>query len=138
MYFHRGAVRFNEMRVLIVEDNPQMREMIKLFLQGLAEEIAERGDGDEALAAYREFAPDWVVMDIGMDRMDGLEATRQIVAAFPLARIVILTQYDDPALRRAARKAGAQAYVTKSDLLPLRQLLERDADDGKLRSLGVQ
>ena len=108
-----------------------MREMIKLFLQGVAEEIAERGDGDEALAAYREFAPDWVVMDIGMDRLDGLEATRQLVAAFPLARIVMLTQYDDRQLRQAARKAGAQAYVTKSNLLPLRQLLERGVDEGR-------
>ena len=116
------------MRLLIVEDNAQMREMIKLFLRGLADEIAECGDGVQALVAYREFAPDWVVMDIGMDKMDGLEATRQIVVAFPLARIVILTQYDDPALRQAARKAGAQAYVTKSDLLPLRQLLERGVD----------
>jgi len=116
------------MRVLIVEDNAQMRQMIKLFLRGLAEEIAECGDGAEALAAYREFAPDWVVMDIGMDKVDGLEATRQIVAAFPLARIVMLTQYDDPELRRAARNAGAQAYLTKSDLLPLRQMLERGVD----------
>lgn len=119
------------MRVLIVEDKAQMREMIKLFLRGVVEEIAECGDGAQALAAYREFAPDWVVMDIGMDKVDGLEATRQIVAAFPLARIVMLTQYDDPELRRAAHKAGAQAYLTKSDLLPLRQLLERGADEGR-------
>jgi len=43
----------------------------------------------------------------------------------------MLTQYDDPELRRAARKAGAQAYLTKSDLLPLRQLLERGVDQGR-------
>src|SRR5262249_56282228 len=111
------------MRVLIVEDNAQMREMIKLFLRGVAEEIAECGDGAEALAAYREFAPDWVVMDIGMDKMDGLEATRQIVAAFPLARIVMLTQYDDPELRWAARNACAQPYLSKTHLLPFPQFL---------------
>src|SRR5262245_43822966 len=115
------------MRLLIVEDNDQMREMIKLFLRDLAEEIAERGDGAEAMAAYREIAPDWVVMDIAMDKLDGLEATRQIISAFPLARIVILTQYDDPALRQAAREAGAQGYFTKGDLLPLRQMLERES-----------
>ena len=119
------------MRLLIVENNGQMREMIKLFLRDLAKEFAERADGSEALAAFREFAPDWVVMDIGMDKVDGLEATRQIMAAFPLARIVMLTQYDDPELRRAARKAGAQAYLTKSDLLPLRKLLERGVDQGR-------
>src|SRR5262245_21995279 len=115
------------MRLLIVEDNDQMREMIKLFLRGLAEDIAERGDGAEALSAYREFAPDWVVMDIGMDKLDGLEATHQIISAFPMARIVMLTQYDDPELRQAAREAGAQAYFTKGDLLPLRQMLERES-----------
>lgn len=116
------------MRFLIVDDNAQMRELIKFFLRDLAEEIAERGDGAEALAAYREFAPDWVVMDLGMEKLDGLQATRQIIAAFPLARIVMLTQYDDPALRQAAREAGAQAYFTKDNLLPLRQTLERGGD----------
>jgi two-component system, NarL family, response regulator DegU len=113
------------MRLLIVEDNGRMREMIKLFLRDLAREFAERADGSEALAAYREFAPDWVVMDIGMDKLNGLEATRQILSAFPLARIVILTEYDDLALRQAAREAGAQAYFTKGDLLTLREMLER-------------
>ena len=119
--------RINEMRLLIVEDNGQMREMIKFFLRDLAEEIAERSDGSEALAAYREFAPDWVVMDIGMGKLDGIEATRQIVSAFPLARIVMLTQYDDLALRQAASEAGAQGYFTKGNLLPLREMLERES-----------
>jgi CheY-like chemotaxis protein len=116
------------MRLLIVEDNGRMREMIKLFLRGLFAEIAERSDGAEALAAYRDFAPDWVVMDIAMKKVDGLEATRRILSAFPRARIAMLTQYDDPALRRAARAAGAQAYFTKDDLLPLRELLAQGVD----------
>jgi CheY-like chemotaxis protein len=110
-------------RLLIVEDNARMREMIRLFLCDLAEEIIERADGDEALAAYCEFAPDCVVMDIEMARVDGLRATRQILAAFPQAYVVILTQHDDPALRQAAREAGAAAYVTKQNLLPLRQAI---------------
>ena len=117
-------MRINKMRLLIVENNGQMREMIKLFLRDLASEFAERADGSEALAAYQEFAPDWVVMDIGMDKLNGLDATRQIISAFPRARIVILTEYDDLALRQAAREAGAEAYFTKGDLVTLREMLE--------------
>ncbi len=115
------------MKLLIVEDDARMREMIKLFLRDLADEIVEREDGAEALTAYREFAPDCVVMDIGMARMDGLKATRQIVGVFPQARIVILTQHDDPELRKAAREAGAAEYISKKNLLLLRQAVTNNA-----------
>ena len=68
-------------------------------------------------------------MDIGMGKLDGLEATRRIISSYPLARIVMLTQYDDPALRQAAREAGAQGYFTKGNLLPLRQMLEGEREN---------
>ena len=72
------------------------------------------------IAAHR---PDIVLMDVKMAGMDGLAATRQIRQAFPEARIVMVSQWDDRALRDAARAAGAEAYVGKSDLLPLRRIL---------------
>lgn len=111
------------MRCLIVEDNPQMRHLIKLFLSDLADEIIEREDGDEALTAYRECHPDWVLMDIRMERMDGLSALRQLLVAFPDARIVMLTQYDDSALRQVAHEGGAVAYIEKENLFLLREIL---------------
>ena len=111
------------MRLLIVEDSQQMRREIKLFVSDLAQEICECGDGAEALSAYAAQRPDWVLMDIRMEEVDGLTATRRIKAAHPEARIMILTAYDDAELREAARSAGACEYVTKENLLEVRRIL---------------
>jgi DNA-binding NarL/FixJ family response regulator len=62
-------------------------------------------------------------MDLKMARMDGLAATSQILASFPLTRIVIVSQWDDAAFREAARRAGAETIISKSDLMPLRSIL---------------
>ena len=114
------------MRILIVEDNDRMRGMIKSFILDLTEEIYECTDGAQALSAYRQHRPDWVLMDIKMKQVDGMAATREIVAAFPAAKIMIVTNYDDPQLRQAAFLAGACEYRTKENLLDVRQLLAAD------------
>ena len=77
------------MKLLIVEDNRQMRELLKSILTNLAETIYECADGSAALDSYRQHRPDCVLMDIKMDHVDGIDATRQIIDAFPTARIVI-------------------------------------------------
>jgi CheY-like chemotaxis protein len=112
------------MKLLIIEDNQQMRHEIKLFLKDLAEQIYECDDGAQALGAYAAQQPDWVLMDIKMAEMDGLTATRQIKAVHPEARIMILTGYDDPDLRAAAQNAGACEYFTKENLHEVRRILE--------------
>jgi len=101
--------------------------MIKTFVADLVQEVIERSDGSEALAAYREHQPDVVLMDLKMTTMDGLAATRQIRECYPDARIVIVSQWDDAALRAQARSAGAEDDVGKSDLQPLRRILEKMA-----------
>ena len=111
------------MKVLIVEDNFQMRELIKCFLRGVADDTAECSDGALALAAYAEHRPDWVLMDLVMAAVDGLAATKQIRARYPEARIVIVTNHDDSDLRAAANAAGACGYVVKRDLSALRGVL---------------
>lgn len=111
------------MRVLIVEDDPRMRQELKLCLQGIALATCECEDGAEALAAYISFQPDWVLMDISMPQVDGLTASRQIKSADAQARICIVTNHDDANLRSAAREAGASAYVLKEELFKLRAII---------------
>ena len=111
------------MKLLIVDDNAGMRRLIRGLVNDLAETINECGDGAEALAAFAEHRPDWVLMDIKMERLDGIAATRQIIAAFPEAQIVMVTDYGDAKLRAQASAAGACAFVVKEDLFALRGIL---------------
>ncbi len=108
---------------MIIEDNPQVRFLIRSEVCDLAEHLYEGDDGAAAVALYRELLPDWVLMDLEMKQMDGLTATRRIVAQFPDAHICIVTSYDDEYLRAEARAAGASGYVCKENLQLLRPLL---------------
>lgn len=112
------------MKLLIAEDNLPMRRMIRRLVADLADEISECSDGAEAVALYAQFLPDWVLMDIEMAQLNGLEATCQIRADFPTARIVMVTNYNDATLRQAAAQAGACGYVLKENLLELPRLLQ--------------
>jgi len=113
-----------KVKVLIVDDNQQMRQMVKFYLRELADEIHECEDGEQAFDAYAEFQPDWVVMDLVMKQVDGLTATRRIIATFPEAHILMVTQYDDTELRAAAGEAGVCGYVLKENLLDMQRLLQ--------------
>ena len=116
------------MKILIVEDNPQMRQMIRDVVADLAEDVIECADGAEAVAAYtaQQFSrDDRVLMDLEMPGIGGLEATRRIRAVFPDARIIIVTQYNDQHWRTAATEAGACGYLLKENLLELRHILKK-------------
>ena len=70
-------------------------------------------------------------MGIEMSRMDGLTATRNIVQAFPDAKVVIVSKHRDEQIREAARQAGACRYVVKENLMALRDLFEELDPSGK-------
>jgi CheY-like chemotaxis protein len=117
----------NNVKVLIIDDKPQIRETIKRMLRELVSEFAECSDGVDALRTYSTFHPDWVLMDIKMKTVDGLTATREITSQYPDAQIVIVTSYDEPELREAARAAGACDYVIKENLFALHVVLASKA-----------
>lgn len=111
------------MRLLIVDDNARVRTMIRSIVEDLAESVDECEDGESAVERCRAARPDWVLMDLRLGGIDGIEATRMIVDDAPSVRVAIVTNYDEDDLRAAARAAGAAAYVVKNDLLALRDLL---------------
>ena len=114
------------MLIQIVDDSSNMREAIKSVLGGLSAEFIESSDGDEAVQQYSSCKPDLVIMDIRMERMDGITAIRAIRTLTPESQIVVVTQYDDDDIRRAAQDAGAAGYVLKDDLSDLLQYIDQN------------
>lgn len=111
------------MKVMIVDDNAEMRSLIRGLLSERAFEFVECSDGREAVATYGTQRPDWTVMDVAMKEMDGLTATRMITSSFPGSHIIVVTQHNNPKLRERAQEAGAEGFLLKEDLIELRSLL---------------
>jgi DNA-binding NarL/FixJ family response regulator len=107
-------------RVLVVDDHPVVRGGLVGWLaaQPDLDVMGEAGDGLEALAAVAEHAPDVVLMDLRMPRMDGVTATGRITAAHPGVRVLVLTTYDTDADIVRAVEAGAAGYLLKDTPLP--------------------
>ena len=126
-------------RVLVVDDDKAVRESLRRSLEFNGYEVLLAADGAEALAGISAAAPDVVVMDVMMPRLDGLEATRALRTAGNDLPILVLTARDAVGDRVEGLDAGADDYLTKpfalQELLArLRALLRRvvpreDADD---------
>jgi DNA-binding NarL/FixJ family response regulator len=102
-------------RVLIADDQPVVRDGLAMLL-GLLDDVeivATAADGVEALERARSERPDVVLMDLRMPRMEGAEAARQILAAVPDTRVLVLTTYSDDEFLFPALQAGARGYLTK-------------------------
>jgi len=102
-------------RVLLVDDNPNViatTRMILLTNEDI-EVVGDAGDGEKSLEAVQRLRPDVVVMDGRMPRMDGAEATRQILRKFPETRVVALSIGDDIELIGRMERAGARHTVLK-------------------------
>lgn len=111
------------MKILIVEDSIKMQRMIKSVLKNNTTEFIQCDDGAGALNAYRRHLPDWVLMDIKMKEMDGISATAQIMNSFPEPKILMVTNYDELQLRKAAEEAGVCGYLLKDNLLKIKDFI---------------
>jgi len=102
-------------RVLIADDQPVVRDGLAMLL-GLIDDVeivATAADGIEAVERARSELPDIVLMDLRMPRLEGAEATRQILASLPDTRVLVLTTYADDEFLFPALQAGARGYLTK-------------------------
>jgi len=111
------------MRILIVEDHKAVRRLLRREVEELATEIFECDNGADAATVYARHQPDVVLMDIQMPGVDGLTATRRIKEAYPDARVIFVSDYDQSEFLTAAIKAGGCGYVTKPDLGQLKGLI---------------
>jgi DNA-binding NarL/FixJ family response regulator len=102
-------------RVLIAEDHPIFREGLRFLLDSLewAEVVGEAETGVQAVEQAAALRPDVVAMDLQLPGLNGLEATRRILATDPEARVLVLTMFDDDDSVFAAMRAGALGYLVK-------------------------
>jgi two-component system, NarL family, response regulator NreC len=105
-------------RVLIVDDHEIFRKGLRSLLESRSNLhiCGEAANGLEAIEKAANLRPDVILMDISMPHVDGLQATRHIRIHVPETQVLILSQHDSPLMLSAALKAGASAYVTKSQV----------------------
>lgn len=104
-----------KIRLLLVDDHALLREGIRAFLSTRqdVELVGEAEDGEEGVLLAQELCPDVILMDLLMPGMDGIEATRRILAHNPAARILVLTSFAADDQINLAMRAGAAGYLLK-------------------------
>jgi len=110
-----NAANKDKKKVLVADDNPVSRELIREILEYDSYEVIEAGDGGEALAKVREHRPDLALLDIQMPVMDGNAVIREIRADPSVAHIPVaaLTAYAMQGDRERALAGGFNSYITK-------------------------
>jgi DNA-binding NarL/FixJ family response regulator len=105
------------MKILVADDHGIVRAGIKLLLERQTDisVVAEAADGVEAVSCALASRPDMCILDVGMPRMTGLQAAREIRSQLPGVRVLILSMHDDEHYLFEALKAGASGYVLKRE-----------------------
>jgi DNA-binding NarL/FixJ family response regulator len=127
-------------RVIVVDDHAVIRRGVEGILHDFPEwELCgEAGNGQEAVQLAEAVKPEIIIMDVSMPGLNGLEATRIILGILPHTKVLLLTLHSSTELVRSAFRAGARAYVLKSDAEhDLVRALNVLAGDGTYVSPGI-
>lgn len=104
-------------RILLVDDDASVRAGIRelLALEAGFDVVAEAADGIEAVRLARDLRPNVVLMDVAMPNLNGVVATRRILADAPAIKVIAISMHADPPFREAMLEAGAVAFVPKDE-----------------------
>jgi DNA-binding NarL/FixJ family response regulator len=112
----QSKANFQQTRIIIADDHPLMRNALKMWIEEQQDlkVIAEATNGKEAVEICAKLHPDLVIMDINMPILNGLEATKQIVAKCPETEVLVVTVHSDNEHILSIMRAGASGYLTKN------------------------
>jgi two-component system, NarL family, response regulator DegU len=102
-------------KIIIIDDHQLFREGVKRILdfEHSFEVVAEGDDGSEVMNLFETHHPDVIIMDINMPNINGIDATQQLIAKYPQAKVIILSIHDDENYVTHALKTGATGYLLK-------------------------
>ena len=128
------------LRVLVVDDHPLYRDGLVTAIAAMpdVEVVGDAGDGAAAVGMAKELEPDVVVMDLHMPELNGIDATRRIVADRPDTAVLVLTMLESDDSVFAAMRAGARGYLLKgADRAEIRRAIEAEANGEVVFSAGI-
>jgi DNA-binding NarL/FixJ family response regulator len=113
------------MKYFIVDDNKFMRNTIRSLVITEQDRVLEFDNAEELNVDYEMHHPDWILMDIQLPGVNGIQASEKLKKEFPDAHVIIVTQFDDKIFRRLANEAKADGYVLKDNLLLVKEIIRQ-------------
>jgi two-component system, NarL family, response regulator NreC len=109
------------LRTLVVDDHVGLRQLLRTILQEKTEcvVIGEASDGLQAIEQFNELQPDLILLDLSLQKLNGMEVARRIRELSPYSKIVFLSQESSPDVVQGALRLGASGYLLKSDATEL-------------------
>ena len=117
-YYKPECYELDMLRILLADDHAMVRKGFRLILEAQPDMqiVGEAGNGREAVELAEQLHPDVVVMDVAMPELNGIEATRRLVASAPRTRVLALSMHKDSVYVREILRAGARGYLLKDSI----------------------